>query len=53
MEKKKKNTHTHSSHGGSLIFWGKSLGRPKEIIHALEIFLICGQLAAHLGSPQG
>jgi hypothetical protein len=36
-KKRKKNTHTHT-HGGSLIFWGKSLGRPKEIIQALGKF---------------
>jgi hypothetical protein len=33
METKKKKTHTH---GGSLIFWDKILGRPKEIIQPLE-----------------
>jgi hypothetical protein len=50
--KKGKKTHTHS-YEGSLIFWGKSLDRPKEIIQALEFFFICGQLEAHLVSPQG
>jgi hypothetical protein len=30
----KKRTHM----GGRLIFWCKSLGRPKEIIQALEFF---------------
>jgi hypothetical protein len=53
-KKKEKKTHTHTFTWGQSDFLGQKFGQTKRNHSGLgNYFLICGQLEAHLGSPQG